>query len=82
MLAAGIMNAIGLVTAVDSDSNNVFITLTAKGLRPDIFVMDASDSLIGIPAGPAFTRASNAKPKSATRHLPVDPVNRLIVLYL
>ena len=42
MLAAGIMNARGLVTAVNSDANNVFITLTAKGLRPDIFVMARS----------------------------------------
>jgi len=37
--AAGIMNARGLVTAVNSDANNVFITLTAKGLRPDIFIL-------------------------------------------
>ena len=42
LLAAGIMNARGLVAAVNSDANNVFITLTAKGLRPDIFVMARS----------------------------------------
>jgi len=39
LLEAGIMNARGLVTAVNSDANNVFITLTAKGLRPDIYVL-------------------------------------------
>ncbi|MGD8209269.1 MAG: potassium channel protein [Desulfobacterales bacterium] len=39
LIAGGIMNARGLVTAVNSDANNVFITLTAKGLRPDIFVL-------------------------------------------
>jgi voltage-gated potassium channel len=39
LMAAGIMNAKGLVTAVNSDANNVFITLTAKGLRQDIFVL-------------------------------------------
>jgi voltage-gated potassium channel len=39
LLKAGIMRARGLVTAVRSDANNVFITLTAKGLRPDIFVL-------------------------------------------
>ncbi|UCE53915.1 MAG: potassium channel protein [Desulfobacterales bacterium] len=39
LMAAGIMNARGLVPAVNSDANNVFITLTAKGLRPDIFVL-------------------------------------------
>ncbi len=37
--AAGIDRARGLVTAVQSDANNVFITLTAKGLRPDLFVL-------------------------------------------
>lgn len=41
---AGIEHARGIVTAVQSDANNVFITLTAKDLRPDIFVLSrASD---------------------------------------
>lgn len=41
---AGIRKARGVVTAVQSDADNVFITLTAKGLRPDIFVLSrASD---------------------------------------
>lgn len=39
LLKAGIMTARGIVTAVHSDANNVFITLTARGLRPDIFVL-------------------------------------------
>ena len=39
LIAAGILKAKGLVTAVRSDANNVFITLTAKGIRPDIFIM-------------------------------------------
>lgn len=39
LLEAGIMKARGIVTAVGSDSDNVFITLTARGLRPDIFVL-------------------------------------------
>ncbi|MBC8433949.1 MAG: NAD-binding protein, partial [Desulfobacterales bacterium] len=38
LLQAGIKKAKGIVTAVGSDADNVFITLTAKGLRPDIFV--------------------------------------------
>jgi voltage-gated potassium channel len=42
---AGIMNAKGLVTAVRSDANNVFITLTAKGLRPDIFVLSRTSDI-------------------------------------
>ena len=39
LLAAGIMDAKGIATAVNSDANNVFITMTAKSLRPDIFVL-------------------------------------------
>jgi voltage-gated potassium channel len=45
LLAAGIERAAGLVAAVDSDSVNVFITLTAKSLRPDLRVIArASDA--------------------------------------
>jgi voltage-gated potassium channel len=39
LTSAGIMSAKGIVTAVKSDADNVFITLTAKGLRPDIFIL-------------------------------------------
>ncbi|MGD8266840.1 MAG: potassium channel protein [Desulfobacterales bacterium] len=42
---AGITTAKGLVTAVRSDANNVFITLTAKGLRPDIFVLSRTSDI-------------------------------------
>lgn len=37
--AAGIMQAKGIVTALRSDADNVFITLTARGLRGDIFIL-------------------------------------------
>jgi voltage-gated potassium channel len=44
LISAGIEHARGIVTAVQSDANNVFITLIAKDLRPDIFVLSrASD---------------------------------------
>ena len=39
LLKAGIMRAKGLVTAVMSDADNVFITLTARMLHPDIFIL-------------------------------------------
>jgi voltage-gated potassium channel len=45
LLKAGIMKARGLVTAVRSDANNVFITLTARGLRSDIFVMSRTSDV-------------------------------------
>lgn len=35
---ASIMQARGLVAAAGSDADNVFITLTARGLRPDLFI--------------------------------------------
>ena len=36
---AGIHQAKGLITAVTSDSANVFITLTARGINPQLFIM-------------------------------------------
>jgi voltage-gated potassium channel len=36
---AGLATARGLVTAVSSDADNVFIALSAKGMRPDIFIL-------------------------------------------
>jgi voltage-gated potassium channel len=42
LMKAGIMRARGIVTAVTSDADNVFITLTAKGLRPDVFILSRS----------------------------------------
>lgn len=45
LVKAGIATAKGIVTAVSSDANNVFIALTAKGLRPDIFVLSRSSDV-------------------------------------
>ncbi len=39
LLAAGLRRASGLVTAVSSDADNVFIALSAKGLSPEIFIL-------------------------------------------
>ena len=39
LLQAGILQAKGLITAVTSDSANVFITLTARGLHPGMFIL-------------------------------------------
>ena len=36
---AGIRQAKGLVTVVTSDSANVFITLTARGINPELFIL-------------------------------------------
>ena len=45
LITAGVMDAKGLVTAVTSDADNVFIILTAKGLRPDLFVLSRSSKV-------------------------------------
>ena len=39
MLRAGIERARGVIACVDSDAENIFITLTARGLRPDILII-------------------------------------------
>jgi voltage-gated potassium channel len=39
LIAAGIHRAKGLITAVTSDTANVYITLTARGLNPELFIL-------------------------------------------
>ena len=39
LIAAGIMRARAVVACVDSDADNIFIVLTARGLRPDILII-------------------------------------------
>ncbi len=39
LIRAGISRAAGVVACVDSDADNIFITLTARGLHPDIFII-------------------------------------------
>jgi voltage-gated potassium channel len=42
LLKAGIKRAKGLVSVVTSDTENVYITLTARGLNPDLYIMSRS----------------------------------------
>jgi voltage-gated potassium channel len=42
LMQAGILRAKGLITAVTSDTENVYITLTARGLNPDLFILARS----------------------------------------
>ena len=42
LLAAGIKRAKGLVTVAPRDEDNVFVTLTARGLNPDLFIVARS----------------------------------------
>jgi voltage-gated potassium channel len=39
LIEAGIQRAKGLITAVTSETANVYITLTARGLNPDLFIL-------------------------------------------
>jgi len=41
---AGIMEAAGLASAVDSDAENVYVTLSAKSLRRDLYVVARASS--------------------------------------
>ncbi len=37
--AAGVKRAKGLIAVVDNDADNIFVTLSAKGLNPEVFVV-------------------------------------------
>ena len=43
LLEAGVERAKGLVSVVASDADNLFITITARGLNPDLFILARSD---------------------------------------
>jgi voltage-gated potassium channel len=42
LLKAGIKRATGLISVVTSDTENVYITLTARGLNPDLYILARS----------------------------------------
>ncbi|GFO58546.1 potassium transporter TrkA [Geomonas silvestris] len=42
LLKAGIKTAKGLISVVTSDTENVYITLTARGLNPDLYILARS----------------------------------------
>ncbi|HET6420745.1 MAG TPA: NAD-binding protein [Geobacteraceae bacterium] len=42
LLKAGIKRAKGLISVVASDTDNVYITLTARGLNPDLYILARS----------------------------------------
>lgn len=42
LVRAGIQRAAGLISVVTSDSENVYITLTARGLNPDLYILARS----------------------------------------
>lgn len=46
--AAGIEHAKGLVSVVASDADNLYITLTARGLNPHLFIMARSSGTPGV----------------------------------
>mgnify|MGYP000061755935 CR=1 FL=1 len=43
LLSAGIDRAKGLVSVVSSDADNVFVTMSARGLNPDLFILARAD---------------------------------------
>lgn len=42
--AAGIERARGLVTAVDDDADNIYVTLSARVLKPDLFIVSRANA--------------------------------------
>jgi voltage-gated potassium channel len=45
LLLAGLMRAGSLVSALPADADNVFVTLTARGLRPDLQIVARAEQL-------------------------------------
>ncbi|MFO7600366.1 MAG: NAD-binding protein [Candidatus Desulfacyla sp.] len=43
LIEAGIERAKGLITVVLSDADNLFITMTARGLKPNLFILSRAD---------------------------------------
>jgi len=41
--AAGVERARGLITAVDSDADNIYVTRSARTLRPDLFIVSRAN---------------------------------------
>ncbi len=41
--AAGVERARGLITAVDSDADNIYVTLSARTLKPDLFIVSRAN---------------------------------------
>ncbi|MEW6267442.1 MAG: potassium channel protein [Thermodesulfobacteriota bacterium] len=39
LLAAGITSAVGLISAVSSDADNLYVVITARDLNPDLFIL-------------------------------------------
>lgn len=48
LLSAGIERAKGLVSVVASDADNLYITLTARGLNPHLYIMTRSSGSPGV----------------------------------
>jgi voltage-gated potassium channel len=45
---AGIAKAKGLISAVRSDADNVFIALTARGLNPDLYILSRAEDEVSL----------------------------------
>ena len=49
---AGIDRARGLITAIDNDAENIYVTLSARVLRPDIFIIARANRIDSEPKSP------------------------------
>ncbi len=47
LIRSGLKQAVGLIAVVSTDADNVFITLTARGLNPDIDILARSSGAAG-----------------------------------
>jgi voltage-gated potassium channel len=87
LISAGIARARGLVAALGSDSDNVFVALSARGLNPDVTIVaratdrESEDKLRRAGADRVvspFAIGGHRMALSATRPLAADFLHRLI----
>ena len=65
LLRAGVARARALITAVDSDATNVYVTLSARALNPKLFIVARANE-----------EGSDAKLRQAGAHRVVSPYTR------
>lgn len=49
LMEVGLENASGLVTALPHDADNVFVSLTAKSINPEVFIISTASKIESVP---------------------------------
>lgn len=75
LLAAGVDHAAGLVAGTDNDVNNLSIAMTARDLRPDLFVVMRQNRVANAPLFEAFAAEFTMVPGRIVAHEALAAIN-------